>query len=142
MKSTMLLCLLLSAAPTPTSTAPTMEKAAVLATPVTSVTSTSGRLRIEVLTDSVPLRRGPQRFLLRVTEAATGSAIPDTVLAIQPWMPTMGHGLDSPARITRRGTSDFEVTELDLFMPGPWELRLTLTGPVEDTAVVRLQLAR
>lgn len=142
MKSAMLLCLLLSATPTPTSISPATEKPVVLATPVTSVTSTSGRLRIEVLADAVPLRRGPQRLRIRVTEVTTGKPIPSMVLALQPWMPTMGHGLDSPARITLQGTSDFEVSELDLFMPGAWELRLTLSGSVEDKAVVRLQLAR
>lgn len=142
MKSAMLLCLLWSAAPTPTSTAPATEKASTLATPVTSVTSTSGRLRIEVLAAAVPLRRGPQRLRIRVTEVATGKPIPSLALALQPWMPTMGHGLDSPARITPQGTSDFEISELDLFMPGAWELRLTLSGSVEDKAVVSLKLAR
>lgn len=144
MKTALLLCLLVSAAPPTKPSAPESETAArpPLSESVASVTSTSGRLRIEVLTDTLPLRRGPRRFLVRVTESATGKPVPGLQLAVQPWMPTMGHGLDEPVRITPRGPSDFEISDLDLFMPGAWELRLSLSGAITDQAVVALKLAR
>ncbi|QSQ13161.1 FixH family protein [Myxococcus landrumensis] len=145
MKTTLLLCLLMSAAPPAKPEAPADTGTAARAprsAPVATVTSTSGRLRIDVMTDALPLRRGPRSFLIRVTESTTGKPVPGLRLAVQPWMPTMGHGLDEPVRITARGDSDFEISDLDLFMPGAWELRLTLSGTVDDKAVVAFKLAR
>ncbi|AGC48052.1 hypothetical protein MYSTI_06779 [Myxococcus stipitatus DSM 14675] len=144
MKTPLLLCLLMSATPPakPEALETGTAARAPLSAPVATVTSTSGRLRIDALTDVLPLRRGPRSFLFRVTESTTGKPVPGLRLAVQPWMPTMGHGLDEPVRITARGDSDFEVSELDLFMPGAWELRLTLSGTVDDKAVVAFKLAR
>ncbi|WP_342376107.1 FixH family protein [Myxococcus stipitatus] len=144
MKTSLLLCLLMSAMPPAKPEAPESGPAAraPLSAPVATVTSTSGRLRIDVSTDVLPLRRGPRSFLIRVTESTTGKPVLGLRLAVQPWMPTMGHGLDEPVRITARSDSDFEVSDLDLFMPGAWELRLTLSGTVDDKAVIAFKLAR
>ena len=142
MKLAMLCLLLLGNAPANPPPAPRDAGSAVAETSVASVTSASGRLRVEVLASATPLRRGVQRFHIRVTEAATGRAVPGVELAVLPWMPSMGHGIDGNPRITVLGPGDFEVSDLDLFMPGAWELRLTLTGKVDDKAVVPLKLAR
>ncbi|MCY1043724.1 FixH family protein [Corallococcus sp. bb12-1] len=109
---------------------------------VGTATSASGRLRVEVRSSAPSLKRGVQVFHVRVTEVATGKPIPGGTLSVQPWMPAMGHGISDTPRITERGPGDFEVAELDLFMPGAWELRFTLKDTVEDTAVVAFKLGR
>ncbi|MCY1033072.1 FixH family protein [Corallococcus sp. BB11-1] len=109
---------------------------------VATVTSASGRLRVELRSASVPLRRGVQVFQVRISDAASGRPVPGVILTVQPWMPSMGHGISETPRITEREPGVFEVSELDLFMPGAWEMRFTLKGTVEDTATVALKLGR
>ncbi|RKH04257.1 hypothetical protein D7Y13_31240 [Corallococcus praedator] len=109
---------------------------------VGTATSASGRLRVEVRSSATSLKRGVQVFRVRVTEVASGKPMPRGTLTVQPWMPAMGHGISDTPRITERGPGDFEVSELDLFMPGAWELRFTLKDTVEDTAVITFKLGR
>ncbi|WP_408889253.1 FixH family protein [Myxococcus faecalis] len=104
--------------------------------------SASGRWHVKVLSTATPLKRGPQRFTVRVSDAANGKLAQGLELRVQPWMPSMGHGIDEAPRVTSRSDGVFEVSELDLFMPGTWELRFTLAGREQDTASVTLKLGR
>jgi hypothetical protein len=115
-----------------------------LSAPVTvgTAASTSGRIRVEVLSQTTPLRRGVQTFQVRLTDATSGKPVSGVVLSVQPWMPAMGHGISEVPRVTARDPGTFEVSDADLFMPGVWELRFTLKGTVEDSATVTLKLAR
>ncbi|RYZ37625.1 MAG: hypothetical protein EOO72_10410 [Myxococcaceae bacterium] len=138
MKALLMGMLLLGATP---SAAPDAGQVSA-ATPVGTVASASGRLRVEVLSLMTPLRRGVQVFQVRITDAASGKPVPGVVLSVQPWMPAMGHGISEAPRVTAREPGSFEVSDADLFMPGVWELRFTLKGTVEDTATVTLKLGR
>jgi hypothetical protein len=109
---------------------------------VGDVLSDSGRTRVEVRSTAVPLRRGMQAFQVRLRDAGSGKPVSGVVLSVQPWMPTMGHGIQEVPRVTEREPGTFDVTETDLFMPGVWELRFTMKGRVEDTAAVTLKLGR
>jgi hypothetical protein len=102
----------------------------------------SGRVRVEVRSAAVPLRRGMQAFQVRIRDAASGKPVAGVVLSVQPWMPSMGHGIQEVPRVTEREAGTFDVTDTDLFMPGAWELRFTLKGTAEDTAAVSLKLGR
>ena len=130
-----LLLFLVSAAPTPEA-----GQGSAANVSVASVTSESGKLKVEVFAPAQPLRRGLQRLRIHITEQATGKPAPGLQLAIQPWMPNMGHGVSELPTITEPQPGDFEISELDLFMPGTWELRLTLSGVASDKAVVVLKL--
>ncbi|WP_426745460.1 FixH family protein [Myxococcus faecalis] len=134
---------LLQAAPAQ-ATLPPAQPAEAVATEATVGTtqSVSGRWHIKVLASSDKLKRGPQRFTVRVTDSATGKPMSKGTLHVEPWMPSMGHGISETPRVTPQGEGLFEVTDLDLFMPGTWELRFTLEGPTQDTAKVTLKLGR
>ena len=41
---------------------------------------------------------------------------------------------------TQQGTGTFVATPLYLFMPGSWELRMTTSGSVDDTAKVAFEI--
>ncbi|MET0404036.1 MAG: FixH family protein [Cystobacter sp.] len=135
------LTLLLGSSPSPLPERPPVPAQVAAEAPVASVTSASGRLRVEVLAPAVPLRRGPQRFVVRVSEVAGGQPVQGLTLSVQPWMTSMGHGISESPRVTPLGPGRFEVSGLDLFMPGAWELRLSLTGTGgREQAVVALKL--
>lgn len=59
----------------------------------------------------------------------------DATVAVQLWMPSMGHG-SSPVQIERiangKGTFDtavFRVSKMNFIMEGEWEVRVTLAYP-------------
>ncbi len=47
----------------------------------------------------------------------------------------MNHGGAGVPVITPEGEGKYLVTELGLFMPGHWQLRTTVSGPVMDHVV-------
>ncbi|GHG67152.1 FixH family protein [Comamonas sp. JC664] len=135
--------MLLQAAPA-LATPPASEPAKVAATETTIGTtqSASGRWHLTVRSAAAPLKRGPQRFTVRVTDATTGKPMQQGTLGVEPWMPTMGHGISERPRVTALKEGEFEVTDLDLFMPGRWELRFTIGEAPPDTAKVAFKLGR
>ena len=73
---------------------------------------------------------------LRVTDLATGHAVDGLQIAATPWMPSMGHGASVVPTVTPRGAGVYDLADVDFFMPGSWELRLTLHGTLDDTATI------
>ena len=68
---------------------------------------------------------------LVVTRVADESPVDGLTLSIQPWMPAMNHGAIAPT-VVAQGDGKYLVTELDLFMPGHWQLRTAFSGPMTD----------
>ena len=54
-------------------------------------------------------------------------------ITVLPWMPDMGHGASVTPTVTAAGGGRYVVENVELFMPGKWELRTTLAGPSEDS---------
>ena len=94
--------------------------------------------------------RGPRR---RAAAAPGRSAVPATCDGAGHGQARDGASTDNPTVDAHHGArhlgdthhhhsrpGEFEVSELDLFMPGIWELRLGLSGAVSDKAVVTLKL--
>lgn len=142
MKTLLMGMWLLGATPSVGSDAGTDAGQVSAAVSVGTAVSASGKHRVEVLSSMTPLRRGVQAFQVRITDAASGKPVSGVTLAVQPWMPAMGHGISEVPRVTARDPGTFEVSDTDLFMPGVWELRFTLKGTMEDSATVTLKLGR
>lgn len=76
----------------------------------------------------------PQPFLageaaaFRVEVRHEGEVVPSAELAIEPWMPDMGHGLSDPVDVVAEGDG-WQQAQLTFSMPGYWELALALDGP-------------
>jgi hypothetical protein len=49
-------------------------------------------------------------------------------------MPVMGHGTSIAPSIAPEMNGKYMVSDVDLFMAGLWQLRLTITGATEDSA--------
>ena len=97
---------------------------------ITSTTD-SGALRVELRTSPQPPVRGEVDAQFVVTRIDDGTPVDGLTLRIQPWMPAMNHGAVAPT-IAAQGNGTYLVTELDLFMPGHWQLRTDVSGPVTD----------
>jgi hypothetical protein len=94
--------------------------------------SDSGAIQVELRTSPQPPTRGTIDAQFVVTGVADGMPIDGLALSILPWMPAMNHGAIHPT-ITPQGEGKYLITELDLYMPGHWQLRTTISGPVTDS---------
>jgi hypothetical protein len=102
-----------------------------LAEPFSTTTTSSGALRIELRTSPQPPVRGVGAAQFVVTRVADGTPVDGLTVSVQPWMPAMNHGAIRPT-ISSQGDGKYLVTELDLYMPGHWQLRTDLSGPLTD----------
>jgi hypothetical protein len=69
-----------------------------------------------------------------------GAGMSGLGLTVVPWMPAHGHGTSVDPTVTETATGTFVATPLYLFMPGSWELRMTTSGSVDDTAKVSFEI--
>lgn len=105
--------------------------------PITTVTSNGGALKLAVWTSPTqPPSRGVLTLKLLATDASSGAPLDGLTLDMVPEMPSMGHGTATVPEITAAGDGVYMASDVDLFMQGRWELRVTITGPVTDVCVV------
>ncbi len=111
------------------------------ATPLTTVTSRDGHLKLAVFTaPEQPPSRGVITTKMIVTDAAKGNAVDGLVFDIAPEMPSMGHGTPTVPRVSAKGSGVYVAEDVDLYMAGRWDLRMTITGAVTDGAVVTIDV--
>lgn len=111
------------------------------ADPMLVVTSDTGRVRIEVrAAPDQPPSRGSIAVEYRISDATTDAPEEGIGLDVLPWMTAMGHGTSVMPTVTPKGDGLYVLTNVDLFMPGRWELRSTLSGPVSDHATPEFQI--
>src|SRR5438046_1340287 len=109
--------------------------------PYATLVSDGGSLHIELRTaPDQPPTRGTGSIQLRVADAASGAPREDVTIEIVPWMPAMGHGSSIRPDVAARGGGVFVLTNMALFMPGRWELRITFHGGVTDSATPSLDV--
>lgn len=99
-----------------------------------TATGDSRALSIQVRTSPQPPQRGTIGVELTVTNVADGTPRDGLALGVVPWMPAHNHGTSVTPTVTAEGQGKYLLTDVDLFMPGHWELRTTFSGPVTDHA--------
>lgn len=104
---------------------------------VTTATGEAGLVKVELRTDVAP-QRGRVLAHLRVMNAKTSAAVDGATVVVVPFMPAMGHGAHAPT-VTPKGDGVYDV-DADLYMPGRWELRTTVSGPTSDRVVPALDV--
>jgi hypothetical protein len=110
------------------------------AQPYTTATSTSGALVVEVRTaPSQPPPRGTCQVELRVVDR-DGHGVDGLSVKLVPWMPAMGHGASVMPSVEATGDGRYRVDDVSLFMPGAWQLRVSIAGPVTDDATPIVQV--
>jgi YtkA-like protein len=109
--------------------------------PMMTETSSAGRLRIEVRTaPQQPPSRGVQTIQLVIRDAATDAPESGLTLGVLPWMPAMGHGASLTPNVSEGPPGTYVVGDVDFFMPGTWELRTSISGPVTDHGAPSFQI--
>jgi hypothetical protein len=106
---------------------------------LTTVESDHGAATLEVRTaPDQPPSRGVISVELTVLKG--GAPVEGLALDVMPFMPDMGHGASTMPTIREEGGGKYLLTGVAMYMAGRWELRTTMSGAVDDTAVVTLQI--
>ena len=116
------------------SSAGASDPGAISETAAAVVTSDGGSYRISVHSapDAAP-SRGVNTLRLVVTNAADDTPVSGLQLDVVPWMPAMGHGASvKPSVEPGPEPGSYTVTNVNLFMPGRWEIRTTIGGTTSD----------
>jgi hypothetical protein len=110
------------------------EQVGFSAAPFSTATGDNHVLQMEVRTSPQPPARGTNEVQLTIRSMADGMPVDGLHVAVKPWMPAMNHGTSLLPSVTPLGGGKYLITDLDLFMPGLWQLRLTITGASADQA--------
>ena len=78
-----------------------------------------------------PIERGEVALQLTALDTL-GAPLDGVTIDAVPWMPVMGHGASTVPTVTAKGNGVYELTNVNLFMPGHWEVRITMSGKVTD----------
>ncbi|HTR51856.1 MAG TPA: FixH family protein [Kofleriaceae bacterium] len=103
-------------------------------------TSTSGGYQVVVFAHTSKLTRGDYSLQYVFTNTSDGSPVDGLTMTIVPWMPAMGHGTPIIPMITPLGGGAYQLDDVDLFMPGLWQLRTTTTAMQADQVEPALQV--
>jgi hypothetical protein len=100
-----------------------------------SRTATGAPLKVTFV-DATPRPPGEEMnaWTVRVTDA-NGDPVTGATITLKPWMPDMGHGSSITPQITPMGEDGmYQVTLIDLFMPGIWSNTFTIKTASEPLA--------
>ena len=93
--------------------------------------------------DPAPPTKGKNTFTLKV-QLHDGTAVDDATVTVRPWMVAHKHGVSEGtlSTIAQGSGGLYDVPTVDLFMPGVWELTVsvTLQDGTEETAVFNFML--
>ncbi len=125
---------------TTTTSATTTETPACAADPRAQVyavglssTSADGAVKITFVdADPAPPAKGNNTWTVTVVDAA-GKPITGAMITTVAYMPDHGHTSPIKPTATEQDAGTYEVTPVNLFMPGVWEVTLTVT-PAGGTA--------
>lgn len=108
-----------------------------------SLVLTQSQLCIDLVWDNLPTNNDTGSFhLLFYQQNNTSVRLdPPYTLAVQLWMPSMGHG-SSPVKIQKRDTGIFDVTNVFFVMPGEWEIRIQIKNgsSLVDQAIQKITI--
>jgi hypothetical protein len=129
-----LVAIVLAALPCGCSSDGASETGTISATAAAVVTSDQGSLDVAVHSapEAQPTR-GVNTLRLVVTRVSDGTPVSGLALDVVPWMPAMGHGASvKPSVEPGPDPGSYDVHNVNLFMPGLWEIRTTISGTSSD----------
>lgn len=129
-----------SSADPPADSSSTDALAEFPSSPIATVKSESKGLELAAFTaPEQPPTRGTITVKLAIVDPS-GAPVEGLAIEMAPEMPSMGHGTPTVPRISAKGGGVYVAEDVNLFMAGRWDLRLTLTGAVDDHAIIPLDV--
>jgi hypothetical protein len=97
-----------------------------------SQTVTGGIMKVSFVDATpAPPALNENEWTVQVT-GENGDPVTGATITMKPFMPDMGHGSSVTPQVTPMGTAGmYQITLIDLFMPGIWTNTFTLTTPSE-----------
>jgi hypothetical protein len=118
---------------------PAMGAVTFPATPFMTVASDVKRLSVDVHSaPTQPPARGVSDLEYVITDG-NGAPLRGLTLSVTPWMPDMGHG-SAPPTVEELGDGHYLLSQVSMFMAGRWQLRTTVTAPLQDTVTPELRI--
>ncbi|HTR51853.1 MAG TPA: FixH family protein [Kofleriaceae bacterium] len=102
------------------------------------VMGTSQKMAFSLL-DAMPAppARGNNTWMVQInammSDAMVGPAVTDATIVATPFMPDHGHGTPILVGVTNNGGGQYELTPVNLWMPGYWVTTLVVTSPTAGT---------
>jgi hypothetical protein len=109
------------------------------AAPSQTVVSSAGHLHVDVRWSPETPVKGDDAVELTFSDDF-GHPVDGLSVAVVPWMPAHGHGTAIQPVTTSTAPGVLVAAPVYLFMSGAWQLRLTITGGVSDSAVASVQI--
>lgn len=107
----------------------------------TAATSDSGALVIEARTSpSQPPPRGTCNIQLTVKDARDGRPMTALAVGVVPWMAAHAHGTSITPTVRDTGDGHYVASDVSLYMPGEWDLRVSIAGSLTDHAVLHVDV--
>ena len=108
-------------------------------TPFETVVSSKGLLHVDVRWSPVIPIKGADAVQLIFFDAF-GNTVDGLSAAVVPWMPAHGHGTSIQPVTASTAPGVLVATPVYLFMSGEWQLRVTITGTLDDSAIATVQI--
>jgi hypothetical protein len=86
-----------------------------------------------VSSDPAPPANTNNTWLIKLTDSS-GNPVDGATVGVVPTMPYMGHGTPIHPVVTAQSGGQYQVADINLFMPGIWEVTLGATTPSNATA--------
>ena len=89
--------------------------------------------------DPAPPARGDNTWVLQLsTMAAPATPVSGASLTVTPFMPDHSHGSGDPVIVKpRTEAGQYELSPVNLWMPGLWEVTIQVNGSESDRTVFR-----
>lgn len=103
----------------------------------------SGQLSFKLITaDPAPPARGDNSWILELdTMAAPAAPVTGATMSVTPFMPDHSHGSGKTVIVTpMTEAGQYKLEPVNLWMPGLWEVTITVSGAQPDRAVFRFCL--
>ena len=105
-------------------------------------TGEAGRLEFKLLTaDPAPPARGDNTWQLQLSTLAGPAPVSDASMSVRPFMPDHTHGSGKSVVVTPlTEPGQYELSPVNLWMPGLWEVTIQVSGASGDRVVFRFCL--
>lgn len=109
--------------------------------PIAVVTSEGKLLQLQAYTaPSQPPTRGLSTVSLEISDATSGQPQDGLTINAVPWMPAHGHGTSIKPVVAAKGGGVYEISKVNMFMGGKWDLRLTFSGAISDRVTLHFSI--